>query len=130
MNTKSINSQYSSTTATIHAEERYKQRFDSGDLPLVTAWERGVRVEAPDKEYQEARLHPPSDLLMTTKGGVITTVLFASRERVKAPGKIRCQGCGHPHEPLKTNETCPWCGSTAEVGRSTGQITLIRNGGD
>ena len=130
MNTKTTSDQHQRPVVSSHAADKYGNRFDNGDIPLATAWERGVRVEAPDKDYHEARLHPLMDLLMTCKNGVITTVMYASRTRVHAPGKVRCHGCGHPHEPLRTNETCPWCGSTAEAGRSTGAISITRKGGD
>jgi rubrerythrin len=115
------------TDTSIHAEDKYDNRFDA-DVPLITAWERGVRVEAPDKHYHEARLHPPTGALMTAKNGVITTVMYANKTLVKAPDKTRCQSCGQPHEPLRTTETCPWCGATAEDGRSTGTITITTRG--
>lgn len=112
------------TTTTYHAERQYGDRFVS-DVPLISAWEQGVRVEAPDKHYDEARFYPPSDLLMTAKGGELTTVMYASKTRILAPGKVRCDGCSHPHDPIQISEACPWCGSTADVGRSTGAIKLI-----
>ncbi len=117
------------TQTTYHAEKQYADRFES-DIPLISAWKRGVRVEAPDKHYDEARLYPPADLLMTAKGGDITTVMFASQTRILAPGKVRCDGCDYLHEPIRTAETCPWCGSTADVGRSAGAIKLTVKGGN
>lgn len=114
---------------TYHAEEQYVERFEN-DVPLISAWERGVRVNAPDKHYDEARLYPPADLLMTAKGSEITTVMYASETRIDPLGKVRCDGCGHPHEPIRPTETCPWCGSTADVGRSTGAIKLTIKGGN
>lgn len=130
MNTKPTSGQYQRTVVSSHAADEYEKRYENGDVPLRTAWERGVRVEAPDKNYHEARLFPTEDLLMTCKNGVITTVMYASKTRVKAPGKVRCEGCGHPHEPLRTSETCPWCGATADAGRSVGAIALTYKGGD
>lgn len=130
MSTNSTNGQYRRPSIDPHAADQYIERFQEGDLPLRNAWEQAVQVEAPDKHYHEARLYPPADLLMTCKNGVVTTVLFASKTRIEAPGKVRCGGCGHPHEPLLTTETCPWCGATAEAGRSTGAITLTRTEGD
>ena len=127
MKTTSTSGQYGRTVTSNHAEDQYADRFD-GDVPLVTAWERGVRVEAPDKHYHEARFYPPTDVLMTAKNDVITTVMYASQTRVEAPGKVRCQGCGHPHEPLRTTETCPWCGATVDQGRSVGTITITTRG--
>lgn len=123
MSTNPTSNQYGHTVTSDHAENKYADRFDD-DVPLVMAWEHGVPVEAPDKHYHEARLYPPTNLLMTAKNGVITTTMSASKTRVKAPDKVRCQGCGNPHEPLQTTETCPWCGATADEGRSTGAITI------
>jgi rubrerythrin len=127
MSAQSLHGQSGRTVSSNHAEDEYAERFD-GDVPLITAWERGIRVEAPDKHYHEARFYPPTDLLMTVKNGVITTAMYASRTRVKAPGKVQCQSCGHPHEALQTQETCPWCGATADGGRSTGAITITTRG--
>lgn len=127
MNATPTSGQSGRTVTSNHAEDEYARRFN-GDVPLITAWERGIHVEAPDKHYHEARLYPPTNLLMTAKNGVITTVMYASQTRVNAPGTVRCQGCGHPHEPLRTTETCPWCGATANAGRSTGAITIITRG--
>ncbi len=126
MNRPPTSDQHHHPNVSSHAADRYDSRFDNGHEPLTTAWERGVRVEAPDKNYHAARVHPPMDLLMICKNGVITTVIYASETRVQAPGKVQCQGCGHPHEPLRTDETCPWCGSTVEAGRTAGAISLIR----
>jgi hypothetical protein len=103
MNTKTTSDQHQRPVVSSHAANEYDNRFDNGDIPLATAWERGVRVEAPDKHYHEARLHPLMNLLMTCKNGVITTVMYASKTRVQAPGKVRCQGCGHPHDPRATD---------------------------
>ena len=130
MDTQPISDPYRRPVISLHAADQYESRFDNGDVTLITAWERGVKVDAPEKHYHEARFYPPTDLLMTCKNGVITTVMYASKTRVNAPEAVRCQGCGHPHEPLRTKETCPWCGSTADAGRSAGAISLVRKGGD
>ncbi len=116
------------TETTDHAEEQYAERFDC-DVPLINAWLDGVQVEAPHKHYDEARLYPPADLLMTAKGGAITTVMYASQTPIRAPGKVWCLDCDYPFEQTLTTKVCPWCESPA-VGLTVGGVKVTIKGGN
>jgi hypothetical protein len=110
-----------------HAPNQWTERFPDHDVDIQTAWERGLPALAPLKDGEAFRLYPPENALLILRDGLLRTAIPANDTLVLPEEDLeRCQQCGNAHEPLDTDETCPWCDATLKAGRSTGPITIRR----
>lgn len=113
-------------TMSAHARQQWTKRTPA-DIPLETAWNRAVDVEAPEADSTHSRLYPPYNALLLVKHTTVTTVLHNDSTRLNTPGLSDCPRCGDLVDPVD-HDTCPWCGADCAKTTRPGCVTLTRGG--
>jgi len=104
--------------ATRHAKLAWWKRNADRNVDIQTAWREGVPIEAPNYNYDDARLHEPSGIVLLARDDSLTTVLYADGIELEDDHLIECPCCEQRYEPTANmNEAgCPWCeGPSPEI---------------
>lgn len=115
-------------TITGHARGRWCERSDMPTVDPATAWEDGLTVEVPEKEYSEARLYPPAEVVLLRQDEAIVTVLCAGRCHISSGGLFRCSSCGQVTRFQRSRDGCEWC-ETPLAGVTESGVRIERNVG-
>lgn len=69
----------------MHGRLRLVQRGGIDTPPLAHAWDTATPVELVGREYDQARLHHPSGVVLLERGNTISTALIAAYEELEQP---------------------------------------------
>lgn len=105
-----------------HARDRWHERTPV-DRSIEEAWFIAIPVEAPEADYDHARLYKPTNILLIVRDEWLRTVLN-NDGRIQAP---RCDNCDELVESV-TSSRCSSCGEPQSLVQTPGRPTITRDG--